>query len=354
VSEGETSGRFASRHYSLALLAGVAAGALCWLAYRLPPPSTSDFEPLWTGARALITGLDPYAVVPTAGTRYPLYYPLPAVVLALPFGAFPFEVARALWAGISGAVFMLAALRYRRGLLTALLSANLLNALVQGQWSPLLTAAAVFPAIAWVWAAKPSIGAAMFVGYPTWRAVVGGVLLVAVSLAVLPEWPFRWFDALRETNHVAPVMRPGGIILLLALIRWRQAEGRLLAGLACVPQTIGLYETLPLFLIPRTRWQGYALAGLSYAAAFGQAIAVPRLPGMTWEAMNAARWPFIFFLLYLPALIILLLPARRRPGDPAAERSGSGDVVEPDGLAHQGNRLIALEPGKVIVTRPAE
>ena len=140
------------RRLALALLAGVIAGVVCWLAYLLPPPSTSDFEPVWSGARALISGRDPYAVVPTGGTRYPLYYPLPAVILGLPFGALPFPAARVLWAGLSGAVFLLAALRYRRGMLTALLSANLLNALVQGQWSPLLTAAAGFPALSWGWA----------------------------------------------------------------------------------------------------------------------------------------------------------------------------------------------------------
>lgn len=304
--------------YRLALLGGAVAAAICGLAYSLPPPSTSDFEPVWIGARALISGLDPYAVVPTAGTRYPLYYPLPALLVGLPFGALPFPVARVLWAGLCGAAFTLAALHYRRGLLTALLSANLLNAVVQGQWSPLLTAAAVLPALSWVWAAKPSVGAALFAAFPNRRAVIGCLVLAGISLAVQPTWPQRWIDALRESNHVAPVFRPGGIVLLLALIRWRLAEARLLAALACVPQTIGLYETLPLFLIPGNRWQGYSLAGLSYVAAFGQAVAAPRLPGMTWEAMNAARWPYIFLLLYLPALAMVLL-SRRGGGEPQVQ-----------------------------------
>ncbi|MGH7580011.1 MAG: hypothetical protein ACREM9_07555 [Gemmatimonadales bacterium] len=299
--------RPAKVQYGLALLGGAVAAVVCWAAYRLPPPSTSDFEPVWIGARALLAGLDPYAVVPTAGTRYPLYYPLPAVLVGLPFAAFSFPAARVVWAGVCGITFTLAALHYRRGLLTALLSANFLNAVVQGQWSPLLTAAAVFPALSWMWAAKPSIGAALFVAFPGRRALIGGLLLTGISLAVDPTWPLRWADALRETNHVAPIMRPGGIVLLLALIRWRRAEARLLAALACVPQTIGLYETLPLFLIPRTRWQGYSLAALSYVAAFGQAVVVPRLPETTWEAMNAARWPFIFLLQYLPALLLVLM-----------------------------------------------
>jgi hypothetical protein len=295
----------------MALVAGGLGGLVCWIAYLIPPPSTSDFEPVWVGARALLDGFDPYAVVPTTGTRYPLYYPLPAILVCLPLGVLPFSFARAVWAALGAAVFVVAALRYRRGLLPALLSASFLNSVIQGQWSPLLTAAAVLPALSWIWTAKPSVGLAFFAGYPDRRAVIGGLLLVGAAFIALPGWPMRWLDALRETNHVAPILRPGGFLLLLSLIRWRLPEGRLLAGLACVPHTIGLYEALPLFLIPKSRWHGYGLAALSYVAAFTQALAVPRLPDTTWEAMNAARWPYIFVFLYLPALVMLLFWPRQ-------------------------------------------
>jgi hypothetical protein len=106
------------------------------------------------------------------------------------------------------------------------------------------------------------------------------------------------------------VARPAGVLLLLALVRWRQPEGRLLAGLACVPQTLGLYETLPLFLVARTRWQGYALACLSYLAAFLQVALAPRLPGMSLDILAAERWPVLFACLYLPALLLVVMPAR--------------------------------------------
>jgi hypothetical protein len=292
---------------------------VCWLAYRLPPASTSDFELVWVGARALLAGRDPYAVVPTTGTHYPLFYPLTAILVGVPFAAFAFPVARVLWAILSGAAFAWAALRYGRGLPTALLSANFLNAVIQGQWSPLLIAAALVPALSWLLAAKPSIGAALFVAFPSRRAVVAGFGLVAVALVVYPTWPLRWLESLHTVVHVSPVRSPGGFILLLALLRWRRPEARLLAVLACVPQIIGLYETLPLFLIPRTRWQGYALAGLSYVAAFGQVAAVPRTPGMPLETILAARWPFILFCLYLPALVMVLLPERAKAPAPALE-----------------------------------
>jgi hypothetical protein len=303
------------------LAAGGIAAVVCWGAYQIPPPSTSDFEPVWVGARALGAGLDPYAVVPTTGTRYPLYYPLTAILVALPIGYLPFDVARSLWAAVGAAVFVLAALRYRRGLLPALLSACFLNAVLQGQWSPLLTAAAVLPAISWIWAAKPSLGAALFAAYPTRRAVIGGALLLSLTFLAFPTWPMRWLEALRETNHVAPIVRPGGVVLLLALIRWRLAEGRLLAALACMPQTIGLYEALPLFLIPANRWQGYLLAVFSYVAAFAQIILAPRMPDVTWEATNAARWPVILAFLYVPALVLLLF--FRKEGDTARASQGT-------------------------------
>jgi len=304
------------RDAALIALAAAISGFLCWLAYRLPPPTTSDFDQFWVAARALLSGADPYAVVPTTGTHAPLFYPLTAALVGLPFAALSLSAARVAWAALSGAAFTWAAIRWGRGLPAALLSASFLNALMQGQWSPLLTAGAVIPALSWIWAAKPSIGAALFVAFPSRRALVGCLLIVAAAFLVLPAWPFRWHEALGQTGlYLAPVVRPGGFVLLLALLRWRQPEGRLLAGLACVPHLTGLYDTLPLFLIPRTRWQGYALAGLSYVAAFTQLTLAPRLPGMTLDATVTARWPYVLVFIYLPALVMLLLPRRDRPPD---------------------------------------
>ena len=42
MSEPEIGALPDRRRLALALLAGVIAGAVCWLAYLLPPPSTSD------------------------------------------------------------------------------------------------------------------------------------------------------------------------------------------------------------------------------------------------------------------------------------------------------------------------
>ncbi|HET6345627.1 MAG TPA: hypothetical protein VFH51_11895, partial [Myxococcota bacterium] len=290
-------------------------GLVCWIAYKLPPPSTSDFDQVWVAARALLAGQDPYAVVPIQGTHYPFLYPLPAALIAVPVAWVPVPTARVLWAVVSGTLFAWAALRHGRGLPPALLSASFLNAVIQGQWSPLLTAAAALPALSWIYAAKPTIGAALFAAFPSRRALVGGAALVLLATVVMPSWPLAWWTSVDAGTRMLPyppiVARPAGALLLLALARWRQPEGRLLAGLACVPQTLGLYETLPLFLLARTRWQGYVLACLSYLAAFLQVALAPRLADMSLDRLATERWPVLFACLYLPALLMVIMPPRR-------------------------------------------
>jgi hypothetical protein len=121
--------------------------------------------------------------------------------------------------------------------------------------------------------------------------------------------------------------------LLLALLRWRTPEGRLVAALACVPQTVGFYETVPLFLVARTRYQGYLLAALSYVAAFSSVLVFPRAPGMTLEAVLDRRWPLLLLFSYIPALILLLAPQGLGPG---AGSPPTEPGVETDTRAGQG------------------
>src|SRR4029078_6587043 len=58
-------------------------------------------------------------------------------------------------------------------------------------------------------------------------------------------------------------IRVGGPLILLALIRWRRPEARLIAALACVPQTTLLYEAVPLFLVVYGWYEGLMLSILT-------------------------------------------------------------------------------------------
>jgi hypothetical protein len=300
------------------LVVGLAAGVVCWASYHIAPASTSDFDIIIVAGQALLRGEDPYALVPAASpVGDPLFYPLPTVLLVLPLTQIPLELARALWAALSAGLLTLAAVRYGRGLAVALVSAPFLNAIVLGQWSPLLTAAAVLPFLGPFLVMKPSIGTAIWAAYPSRLALVGGASILGASVAVMPDWPAAWLAGLEKGYHTAPIAMPGGFVLLAALWRWRTPEGRLLAGLACVPQIPGLYELVPLFLIPRERREAYLLAILSYVAAFAGMHLFPRVDGNPLVIELHQRWPLILILVYLPALALVLRPTRQSLPAPA-------------------------------------
>ena len=192
--------------------------------------------------------------------------------------------------------------------LLAFLSAPVVFAAEVVQWSPLLAAATVLTPLGVLFIAKPTIGAAMFAARPSWWAVAGAVLLLAVSFALEPHWITGWRAALatqREVHahvypYIAPVTQPGVVLALACLLRWRRPEARMVAVLACVPQTPMMYEIVPLMLVPRTTGEAGLLFGLSYVA-------------MMIVAVEATPWPWriALLLLYLPATLMVL----RRPNE---------------------------------------
>jgi len=209
----------------------------------------------------------------------------------------------------------------RGGLFIALLSASAINAAVGGQWSPLLTAGAAVPWLSVFWVAKPSLGLTLAMAYPHRQALWGAVALTALSFAIMPGWLGDWRSSLDARVHMPLLLRPGGFLLLLAAIRWRRPEARLLVALAIIPGTSALYETVPLFLVPATRYEGYILAVLSFVAAglLTWLVPVGKLP-----QMMAGWWPILLWLLYVPALLMVL----RRPNEWPNKQPGNGDDDE--------------------------
>ena len=305
-----------------ALAVGLAAAGLVELQAGLPHPGHSDFADLYNGMSAWRHGQDPYAAVRAAHPDVALYYPLPALLLLLPLSWLPRVHAEAVFLGIGMGALAFAG--WRRPLLAACMSTSALGSVVTGQWSPLMTASALLPSLGVVWACKPSVGAVLAAGYFNRRSLLGAAALTLLSFAMWPGWVAAWLPGLHHTVHVAPIQRLGGVVLLLALIRWRQPEARVLAALSCMPQTGALYDALPLFLVPRTRYQAYALVACMHLAAF--AIYLTRGAKLSLVEATAQQWPILLGLCYLPALVILFLPAGPRAG---VGRS-AGDARESD------------------------
>ena len=288
---------------------GILAALLTWIGHR---PRRTDLDQLWYPSRAFLQGQNPYLVGDSLfhnGWKYPLIYPGTAVIVAAPFAAMPLRVAQAAWSGLGtlGLAWVLTG-RGWWGLMALGSAAYLFGSFVV-QWTPLLLAGLI-PGFGFLWAAKPTIGAALFAGWPRVSAAIGGALLILVSLILIPGWPAQMRAQLGFAPHIVPIItRPGGVLLLLAWLRWRRPEGRMLGALAMIPHTTLDYEMLPLFLIPRTPREMAVLTLLSQLA-FGLATRWhPYVVDGDLGALIAGRWPFWLVLVYLPALVMLL---RRR------------------------------------------
>ena len=244
-----------------------------------------------------------------------LYYPMPALLAALPTALLPLAAARAAFFGASSGLLAYGITREGYWRLPVFASMAFLQAAWLVQWTPLVTAAALLPWAAGLLLVKPNIGAALAASLVDRRAVVlgaaGGALLLALSFALRPTWLGDWVTALRDTSHIdAPITRLGGPLIALVLLRWRRAEAWLVAALACVPQTPGPYEALPLFLVALTLRQSAVLAYLTYAVFF---LAGAFQRDASVQAWMAACGRLEVFLLYLPCVVMVL----RRPNEGA-------------------------------------
>ena len=305
---------------ALALAASVLSGirALLWVAGE---QKARDFDQVWFAARSLLSGRNPYDEI-GPGLAFdwpaPLYYPLTAAVPVVPLALVDRRLAAVLFAAIASGAFVWAATSRSLGPAVVITSASAALAAEAVQWSPLLGAAFGLSWLGVLLSAKPTIGFAIFVARPTRAALVGAVAFFALSLLLLPSWPVDWIAALHHTSlgvkggtpYFAPMGTAGGAFALLALLRWRRPEARLIFALACVPQTPLLYETVPLFLVPATITEGGVLWLGSWLAALWVSLSGPYDADLPRFIVSARA---IGWCLYAPCVLIVL---RRRNEGP--------------------------------------
>jgi hypothetical protein len=301
-----------------AIVIGIASGMMVVARDLQFPWHRSDFGVTWFGAGALLHGANPYALIGPGlqfDWQWRMMYPVTAMVTAIPLSFVPETVAAFLFVAISGGLLAYAITRDGWYRLPLFLSWPYAVAVGHGQWSPLFSAIWCLPSLGWLLAAKPSIGLAIFAATSSRRlmvsALIGCLILAAIGFILLPSWPLDWLASLRTQIRVdAPILRLGGVVVLLALLRWRRPEARLLLALACVPQTIDWYETVPLMLIPNTFRES-----LVYSVILSLGFILPPyiIPVGPEEQMDARAGVLIIAIAYLPALIMIL----RRPNEGA-------------------------------------
>jgi hypothetical protein len=304
----------------VAALVGLAVAGYVLLFYRHQSPlAVSDFDAIWTAARALRAGHDPYGAIQSPPWPWNLQYPLPAVLIALPFSVLPLVVARAAFMGISAGLLAYGLARRAWWPLVMLAGGQMFFAIQSVQWTPLFAAAVLLPPLQVLWAVKPTTGLTLFAAYPNWRTVLGGLVLLILAFLAWPHWLDGWLAAARIAPHRPAILRPGGVLLLLALLRWRLPEGRQLAVLALMPLSPHLYEALPLMLVARSRRELLVLAvcgtiGLAAGAITPHAVGPDHGP---------IPWAVVFLTGYLPALAVVL----KHPNARAADREPFAPIV---------------------------
>lgn len=304
------------RRVAVATMVGILAALVAVIRFVRNAWHPSDFGQSWFGARALLHGANPYELV-GPGLQYDwpwkLFYPATSMVIALPLSFFPEVVATFLFVAISSALLAYAVTEDGWQRLPLFLSWPFVVAALAGQWSPILAAAILLPSLAWVLVAKPNIGLAVLAATSSRRlvriALLGGLVITAVSIGLFPAWPRAWLSNVASQQHIgAPITRIGGVAVLLALLRWRRPEARLIVALACVPQTNNWYEGLPLLLVASTFRETLFLSLIS---TLGYVLPPYLMTARNEVEFNAQVGALMVALCYLPATLLVL----RRPNE---------------------------------------
>jgi len=300
---------------AIAAIAGAVA-VLLVLFHEHSYPLAFDIDQSFAGMRALGAHQDPYAVIGPTGPAFlwpwKLFYPVPGLLVSAPVAWLPATLGRSIVLGGSSAWLAYRLSETDPWRLVTLMSGPFISAMLIGCWEPTMLAAAMTPGAAIFYLVKPNEGLAFAIGEShirrpvVWVGFAAAAALLIASIIVWPEWIGHWRAALKTGEHfTAPIFHPGGVLVLAALVKWRRPEARMLATLACVPQTMWPYASLPLFLVPRTRTEFLGLAALSYIS-----LAVLHIYKQApWADEAQHIGTAITLSLYLPCLIMVL----RRP-----------------------------------------
>lgn len=292
----------------ISTIVGIGSGLYCWMMLTHLQVGAYDFTWALYPARDLLAGRNPYTNVPPGAVAYPM----PAVLLAVPFAWLHDTAAAASFFGISSGLLAFGLTRHGFSRLLVFLAYPYWSGLLAAQWTPLLMASAFFPYLLPVTAAKPQIGIPVFLTHWTKRGVLACGLFIGLSILVMPGWIRDWLRQALRYEHFFPILVLPGPLLLLALRRYRDRDAWLLLFSAFMPQR-WFFDAFVLWLIPKSRREVLWTALISWGAGIWRWYHFPH------SFAEVGRWAVIF--LYLPMLAVVLL--RRETPIPDSETAQS-------------------------------
>jgi hypothetical protein len=269
---------------------GLATGGYCWLLLQRLQLGAADFSWAIWAAQDLLAHRNPYV-------RPMQLYPLPAALFGLPFAWTRPAIAGGAFYGISSALLAFGISRQGYHRLLIFLAYPYWSGLMTVQWTPLIMASAFFPLLLPATLVKPQLGLPVFLTRASRRGILACLIVGALSLAVMPNWPARWIAGLGQYNRFVPLLVFPGPLLLFALWRYRDRGAALLLLAACMPQR-WFYDAFLLWLIPKTRRE------IVWTVLFSWGAGIWRWYHMPHSFLQVGRWTVIF--LYLPMLAVVL------------------------------------------------
>ena len=249
----------------------------------------------------MLAGRNPYDIPSAPGV---VQYPLTATFFGLPFVCLRPAAAAGAFYGVSSALLAFGLTRQGYSRLLIFLAYPYWAGFLTAQWPPLIMASAFFPLLLPATMVKPQVGLPVALTHLSRRGVLACAGLVLVSLLLIPRWPLLWLGQLRNYQHFFPILVLPGPLLALALLRYRERDGWLLFLMACMPQR-WFFDTLALWLIPKTRRAILTTASLSWGAGVWRWYHFPH------SFTEVGRWTVLW--IYLPMLGVLLLRKRESP-----------------------------------------
>lgn len=285
------------RRLVVSVLIGLTTGLLCYrYQWAFGNGGAWDFTWALRAAADLLSGADPYRHKAHVNA---IPYPLPAALVALPFVALPPAVAAGCFIGCSSALLAFGLTRDQQWWrLLVFLALPFLQSIMVVQWAPLLFAVALYPSLMPLTLCKPTLGAAVALPRLTWRRVLATVALGLLTLLIQPNWPLRWLAQTQSYGGFVPLLTLPGLLLPLALLRWRTSAAQTLLVLALAPQRLW-YDQLLVFLVPETprslailvagSWLGYMLTSFGGPAAVVACLYLPALGYVLWPWKDLAK-----------------------------------------------------------------
>jgi hypothetical protein len=243
------------------LFAAVAVALIVGGYLFLQAAGPSDFSLIRFGAEALLHGADPYRLAGKGlvfDSEWAAFYPATAYVVGIPFTLLGDWASSIVFSVLSTFILAYAITRDGWHRMPVFLSVPFFWAAVLAQWSILVTAMMFLPWLAIVAAAKPqaAIPVVLAAERPSLSikaSLGGGIVLVALSLALLPAWPLEWLGVVRRAGQIeSTLFSRGGFLILPVLLRWRDRDAHLILLMSLVPQAWYPYSVLPILAIART------------------------------------------------------------------------------------------------------